>query len=253
MTSSVMSIWALVTAYFIGSAMKSFSAPKASEWSMIFTRPASPRSSRMRAISVATSARRSSSAALTLKNRASRPSALMSSFTRSAFLRVALRSRCTPKMSQPARARARAVAAPKPDDAPRIRAQPVSLIGEASALIRVSFGASFYHPCYVGGGAPCYHHRVYGADGGHRPHRQRDSLRQDRRRQRFLPLPRAPRPRGGGAQDRRHPRRGRADRRRGGGAGATVRPRVHVGRRRAHARRRHDGGRGPRARRLALS
>src|SRR5881628_952663 len=104
--------------------------------------PISFRSRRVRSISTATSVRFSSSAALVLKNRTSRPSAWISATTRWALGRVDLRSRCTPKIWQPARARARLVAAPNPEDAPRIRAQPESLIGDASAFMAVSLATA---------------------------------------------------------------------------------------------------------------
>src|SRR5258706_462784 len=78
MTSRVMSICALVTASFIGSATKSLSVPKARECSSTRTWPIWLRSRRTRSISVATSARFSSSAALTLKKRPSRPRDLIS-------------------------------------------------------------------------------------------------------------------------------------------------------------------------------
>ena len=65
-TSTVMSICALVTASFMGSVMKSLRVPKASEWSITRSWPSSPRSRRMRSMSAAVSARLSSSAALML-------------------------------------------------------------------------------------------------------------------------------------------------------------------------------------------
>src|SRR5438067_1431289 len=65
-----------------------------------------------------------SSAALTLKKRASRPRPLISVVMRSTLGSVALRSRWTPKTFMPARARARLTASPKPEEAPRTRAQP---------------------------------------------------------------------------------------------------------------------------------
>src|SRR5437762_7994968 len=137
-----MSIWILLTASFIGSATNRRRVPKAREWSMMRSWPISFRSRRVRSISTATSVRFSSSAALVLKNRTSRPSAWISATTRWALGRVDLRSRCTPKIWQPARARARLVAAPNPEDAPRIRAQPESLIGDASAFMAVSFATA---------------------------------------------------------------------------------------------------------------
>src|SRR5262249_15544468 len=142
MTSRVMSIWDLDTASFIGSAMKSRSVPKASECSRTRILPSSPRSLSTRSISATTSARRASSAALTLKKCASRPSVRMSPATRWALGWVDFRSRCTPKMSQPARASARLTAAPNPEDAPRISAQPPSSIGFASALMVISVASS---------------------------------------------------------------------------------------------------------------
>src|SRR6185295_14168813 len=82
-----------------------------------------------RSISVATSARFSSSAAFTLKKWASRPMARISPTMRSTLGKVARRSRCTPKMLRPARASATLVASPKPEEAPRTRAQPDSRTG----------------------------------------------------------------------------------------------------------------------------
>src|SRR2546426_5591627 len=128
MTSSVMSIWAGVTTSFIGSATYSLSVPNASEWRRTRTVPTSPRSSSTRSIWLTTSARLSGSAAFTLKNTASWPSALISLTIRSTLPSVALRSRWTPKMFSPARASARLVASPNPDDAPSASAQPLSWI-----------------------------------------------------------------------------------------------------------------------------
>src|SRR3990167_4154113 len=53
---------------------------------------------------------------------------------RSTFGCVALRSRCTPKMFMPARASARLVASPNPEEAPSTSAQPWSLIASASVI-----------------------------------------------------------------------------------------------------------------------
>src|SRR2546426_2011886 len=53
--------------------MKGLSVPKASEWSSTVRWPSSPRAAIARVISSSTSARRSASAALTLKKRAWRP------------------------------------------------------------------------------------------------------------------------------------------------------------------------------------
>src|SRR5207244_4030557 len=120
-----MSICAWLTASFIGFAMYGLSVPNASEWTRTRSVPPSPRSTRTRSISPTASAQRSGSAAFTLKKRASRPSARIAARMRSAFASVALRSRCTPKMFMPARASARLVASPKPEEAPRMSAQPV--------------------------------------------------------------------------------------------------------------------------------
>src|SRR5882724_3928359 len=129
MTSRVMSIWALVTASFMGSATKSLRVPKARECRSTRSWPSASRPRRMRSISVATSARFSSSAALTLKKWASRPPARISPTMRSTLGRVARRSRCTPNTLRPARASAKLVASPKPEDAPRTKAQPDSRTG----------------------------------------------------------------------------------------------------------------------------
>src|SRR5439155_269905 len=131
-TSSVMSICAWLTASFIGFAMYGLSVPNASEWTRTRSVPPSPRSTRTRSISPTASAQRSGSAAFTLKKRASRPSARIAARMRSAFASVALRSRCTPKMFMPARASARLVASPKPEEAPRMSAQPVRRTGTPS-------------------------------------------------------------------------------------------------------------------------
>src|SRR2546426_12351339 len=74
-----------------------------------------PASSRARS---QTSTRFSSSAALTLKKWAADPAARTSSATASACGSVTLRSRCTPMMPMPRRPSSRAVAAPKPLEAP---------------------------------------------------------------------------------------------------------------------------------------
>src|SRR2546422_6493784 len=65
-------------------------------------------------------ARFSSSAALTLKNSAGEPAARTSAATASASGSVTLRSRCTPMIPMPRRPSSRAVAAPKPLEAPRM-------------------------------------------------------------------------------------------------------------------------------------
>src|SRR5438874_765704 len=73
-----------------------------------------------------TPARFASSAAFTLKNAAWRPADRTRSATSCARGSVWARSRWTPKTSIPHRASSTAVAAPKPLDAPRMRAQPSS-------------------------------------------------------------------------------------------------------------------------------
>src|SRR5216683_537267 len=96
---------------------------------------------------------------------------LISAARRSALGRVALRSRCTPKTLSPARARAMLVAAPKPEDAPRMRAQPLSEIGcDSVGILCISLAArvpvprtarAFYHSA-----AACYHEAPMGRTAG---------------------------------------------------------------------------------------
>src|SRR3972149_5571693 len=71
------------------------------------------------------SARFPASAAFMLKKTARRPSASMVCTIACALGSVERRSRWTPKMSKPLRARSSAVAPPKPLEAPRISAQPL--------------------------------------------------------------------------------------------------------------------------------
>src|SRR5215475_6956238 len=124
----------------------------------------------------------------------------MSATSLSAFGKVDFRSRCTPKTSMPARASARLVAAPKPEEAPRTSAQPESRIGSASLVIALPppcrlKGASILSSCL--GGKRSSRPTVlpwprHGQDGGNHPHRQRAALRQGGGRERGLPVPGAP-------------------------------------------------------------
>ena len=123
MTSSVMSIWACAMRSAGASARNGLSVPKASEWRTTSIPARVPSASRILPISAIVSARLSSSAALMLKKTGRTPQAAISAVIRSTFGCVALRSRWTPKTFRPARARARDVPSPNPDEAPRTRAQ----------------------------------------------------------------------------------------------------------------------------------
>src|SRR5207248_2303726 len=83
----------------------------------------------------------SSLAMFLLKKRTRTPQFVQSSITSCTRGMPALRSRCTPKMLKPAFASARALAAPKPEDEPRISAHlsamwlsPCLFVSSAAAL-----------------------------------------------------------------------------------------------------------------------
>ncbi len=133
MTSSVISSCALLIEASRVSAKKGFNVPKASEWRSTETRDSGGSPPHVFAIAARTSARFSSSAALTLKNSARRPAAAISATIRSALACVDFRSRCTPKMFQPARASASEQASPKPEEAPSTRAQRVWIPADKTA------------------------------------------------------------------------------------------------------------------------
>src|SRR6476659_269598 len=123
MTSSVISSCGLEIAPSRASAKNGFSVPKASECRTTETRASGGSAPQVSLITATTSPRLPSSAALTLKNSARRPIDAISATIRSALACVALRSRWTPKTFQPALARASEQASPKPEEAPRTRAQ----------------------------------------------------------------------------------------------------------------------------------
>src|ERR1017187_6567432 len=123
MTSTVMSIWAFEIRSPCSAARKGFRVPKASECMTTSTPAPRPSASRIFAISARASALFSSSAAFMLKNTGRLPAASISCVMRSTFGCVARRSRCTPKTLRPARAKASEAAPPKPEEAPRTRAQ----------------------------------------------------------------------------------------------------------------------------------
>ena len=123
MTSTVMSIWAFEILSAASAARKGFRVPNASECMTTSTPALRPSASRTFAIAARASALFSSSAAFMLKNTAREPAASIPWVTRSTFASVARRSRCTPKTLRPPRASASEAASPKPEEAPRTRAQ----------------------------------------------------------------------------------------------------------------------------------
>src|SRR5215831_2722894 len=128
-TSSVMSICCLFRDSLGSLCRKGRSVPNASE--CMSARTLTP----CFAIAATTSRRLSSSAALMLKNSARRPRARISEVMRSTLGMVARRSRCTPKMLMPRRASSSAVASPKPEEAPRISAQPDSFSSSLAVMV----------------------------------------------------------------------------------------------------------------------
>jgi hypothetical protein len=123
----------LEIAFSRGSPKNGLRVPKARECSTTETRLSGGSPPHAREIAAITSVRFASSAALTLKNSALRPLAAISATIRSAFGCGFFRCRWTPKMFQPAFARAIEQASPKPDEEPRTRAHRERVSGVKTA------------------------------------------------------------------------------------------------------------------------
>ena len=113
------------------------SEPKASECMSTRTKLSLCRR-RLDQLPSAALARLSSSAAFMLKKHGLTPVVLDIRLIACALGSVERMSRCTPKMSMPLRASSRAVAPPKPLEAPRITAQPLDSSSSASWLFNVT-------------------------------------------------------------------------------------------------------------------